>query len=757
MKRYIFLLFIIPLLTSCGAGGGGGVVSSPGGGDNKTSCSSQSSLAKIRIKGDGIYRVTYSDLYNACVDLLGEAPSALKMTNQGNEIAIDVSDSNKNGYFDDGDYIEFYGKALSRGDSRFRFTETNVYWLSAEIGARKRIAGVQSNPNASQAAASFLKTLHMEEDVWYDQKNYPEVASADDVREHWFWGERFFTPGFAGKAKEYYIRDYNFSTPYVDKTGTASLRLRLQSVNGTHHIKGYINDKLVVDRFEQTWDGQESLEIEVSYSASYLNNGPNVFRLESVGDTPSGIYEVFYLDWFEIGYNHTYYAEHDVLEFTGDGLIGVSYFSTANDISVYEISDDANVVRIIPVTTEWTSSDSGRVIFSNPRTTEGRFLALSGAKNTPSVEAYTPADLKAKDATYIIITHGDFYDAITSLADYRSGPEGGGYKVLVVKVNDIYDEFGYGIETPQAIKDFLRYAHENWPARPGYVLLVGDATVDYKDISGYGSSYGVKSYVPAYLYNYPGLGEVPSDNWFVDVSGDVLPEMNIGRIPAKSPADVTAVVNKIISHETSSLKSNKVVLVADYDTVSKTLFETLSESIATLIPSPDYSVTKLYRSAYPNSADLRKDILSAINGGPLIVNYTGHGSVVDWTKEDTFSSKDIVSLTNKSYPFVVALNCLNGYFVLPDDGVPQGDVQTPPSIGEAFLLAPEKGALGVLAASSIGYPSGHDPLAQAFYSIVFSQDVTLGEAVTKAKEAAYKDKDVVETFIFFGDPATVLR
>lgn len=762
MKRYIFLLFIILLLAGCGAGGGG---SSPAGEGNHTSnktnpaCSSQSRLAKIKIKGDGVYKVTYVDLYNACVDLFRVDPATLKMTNQGDEIAIDVIDNNQNAYFDDGDYIEFYGKAISRSDSRFRFTETNVYWLSAEAGAGKRIAGIQSDSKTSQWAASFLKTLHIEKDVWYEQKNYPEVASAEDVREHWFWGKRFSTPGIAGDAKEDYIRDYNFSAPYVDKTGYASLRLRLQSVNGTHHIKGYINEKLVVDHFDPSWDEQEILEIEVPYPASYLNNGPNVFRLESVGDTPFGTFEYFYLDWFEIGYYHTYYAEYDMLEFTGDGLMGVSNFSTSNDISVYEISDDANVVKIMPVKTEWTPADSGKVVFSNPRATEGRFLALSGTnKKIPLVEAFTPADLKAKDATYIMITHGDFYDAIAVLADYRNSQV---YKVLIVKVNDIYDEFGHGIETPQAIKDFLKYAYEHWTSAPQYVLLVGDATIDYKDISGYGISTGVKSYVPAYLYNYPGLGEVPSDNWFVDVSGDVLPEMSIGRIPAKSPADVTAVVNKIISHETASLKSDDVVLVADYNGVSGTLFEMLSESIAGIIPSPDYSVTKLYQSDYPDSADLRRDILSAVNGGPLVVNYTGHGSVVNWTIEDAFSSEDVAYLTNKSYPFVVALNCLNGYFVLPDDGVEQGGVQRPPSIGEAFLLAPEKGAVGVLAASSIGYPSEHDPLAQALYNIVFNQDVTLGEAVTKAKEAAYQEKkikeDVVETFIFFGDPATKLR
>ncbi|MEK6583461.1 MAG: C25 family cysteine peptidase, partial [Nitrospirota bacterium] len=71
----------------------------------------------------------------------------------------------------------------------------------------------------------------------------------------------------------------------------------------------------------------------------------------------------------------------------------------------------------------------------------------------------------------------------------------------------------------------------------------------------------------------------------------------------------------------------------------------------------------------------------------------------------------------------------------------------------------------VWAASSIGYPSEHDPLAQSLYNIVFNQDVTLGEAVTKAKVDAYTNpdlnkripEDVVQTFIFFGDPATRLK
>lgn len=765
MKRYLLLLILIPFFYSCGAGGGGGATGGDSGnGNNGTGnkpnplCSSSSSIAKIKIKEDGIYRITYSDLYNACLGLYGVAPATLKMMSQGEEIAIDVVDNNNNGRFDDGDSIEFYGKAIPRSDSRFKYTETNVYWLSADGGTGKRMESLSSDPAEAKLSSSFVEVLHKEEDLWYEQKNYPEISSSGDVREHWFWGEVFYTPGLAGDAKEYYIRDYQFSTPYIDKTKSAFIKLRLQSVSGSHHIKGYINNQsnLVID---ETWSDQEPYEIVKEVPADYLNSiGINILRLESVGDTISGNYEIFYLDWFEVSFSHTYRVEHDMLEFTGEGRIDLSDFTSSN-ISIYEILDSLNVKKLVPVSTGGSSASGYTITFSYPVGTEGRFFALTAAqKKSPlSIEAYTPVDIRSKNANYIVIAHEDLYDSILPLAEHRKGK---GYNVLTVKVEDVYDEFGYGIETPQAVKDFLAYAYANWTTK--YVLLVGDATVDYKDISGYGKENGVKIYVPAYLYNYPGLGEVPSDNWFVDAdsANGILPEMHIGRIPARTPSDVTAVVNKIISHETSPASSNQVLLIADYDPayMGDQIFETLSESIAGLIPW-SYNAERLYQSSDPDN--FKPGIISAINSNPLIVNYTGHGSVVDWTKEDAFSSGDVSLLANNGYPFVVALNCLNGYFILPDDGATRDGIIQYPSIAESFLLAPGKGAMAVFAASAIGYPSEHDPLAQELYGILFSQEITLGEAVTKAKEAAYTKgeimEDVVETFIFFGDPATRLR
>jgi len=732
---------MVSFLAGCGSGGGG---SKPAGIDNSGNnsgnnggskvnpeCSRTGKIAKIKVSKDGIYKVAYSDLYSSCSSTSINS-STISLSNQDMDIPIDIVDSNGNGQFETDDYIEFYGKAIGRDDSRFRFTETNVYWLSVGEKTGKRIVKVTPQSIPLPPNGSFLKRLHVEKDTWYVQENYPDISSPSDLREHWFWNDRIY-PGDTVNYSE------GFSTRHIDRGVPVLLKLRLQSVSWEHYINVYVNDKPLSDNAIM-WNSQAPYDMELIVDPSnFKDSGLNTLTIESVSGG------LFYLDWFDVTYNRKYIAEYNVIEFTGKNFFKLSGFAS-NQVSVYEISDHENVQKVNISVPKKISESNFEVSFSSPYNDERTFMALtSDQKISPVIEPYIPSDITSSPADYIIITHEDFADAIKTLADYRTQQ---GYEVLTVKVNDIYNAFGNGIETPHAIKAFLKYAYENWSTKPVYVVLVGDATVDYKDLSGYGDISGVKSYVPAYLYNYPGLGEVPSDNWFADFDDDILPEVNIGRIPAKFPDDVSSVISKIISHESSVAKSTDVLLIADDDNPN---FEGLSDSIAEIIALHGFTPQKVYQGELQDG--FKPAIISVIDSNPLVVNYTGHGAVSDWAN-NVFSSGDVEGLTNTSYPFVVALNCLNGYFVL-------GDEQPFPSIAEAFLLARDRGALAVFAASPWGYLSDHDPLAQELYSILFSEDITLGEAVTKAKAEAYKKgeimDDVVQTFIFFGDPATKLK
>jgi len=754
MKKYLFLFIIVSFLAGCGSGGGGSAstvddnnsgnnTGITGGNKVNSQCSRTGKIAKLKVSKDGIYKFAYSDLYSDC-PAVSIASDTISLSSQGADIPIEVIDSNSNGFFEAGDSIEFYGKAIGRDDSRFRFTETNVYWLSVGEGEKegKRIKKVTPPANVGpplMPAFSFPRMLHMEKDALYVQKNYPDISSPSDLREHWFWGKEIYPKDLVDPNDDTYpypfMRDYFFSTRHIDRdVSKVFLKLRLQSVSREHYINVYINDKPIPDNTIM-WNSQAPYDLQLTVDSSFfVDSGLNKLTIESVAGG------LFYLDWFDVTYNREYIAEHNVIEFTGKDFIKLSGF-TSNQVSVYEISDPENVLKInISVPSNYVVS------FLSPFNDVGLFVALtSDQKMSPVIEPYTPSDITSNPGDYIIITHEDFADAIKTLADYRAQQ---GYNVITVKVRDIYDEFGGGVETPHAIKAFLKYAYENWSPKPVHILLVGDATVDYKDLSGNGEKSGIKSYVPAYLYNYPGLGEVPSDNWFVDVNDDVLPDMNIGRVPAKFPDDVSSVVSKIMSHERSD-KSTNVLLIADDDNPK---FEDLSNAVSDRITLHGYNALKVYQSGLLQDG-FKPAILSGIDSNPLIVNYTGHGAVYDWAN-NMFSSGDIDSLSNSNYPFVVALNCFNGYFS-------SGDEKPFPSISEAFLLARNKGAVAVFAASSWGYLSDHDPLARELYNTLLKEDVTLGEAVRKAKTAAYINKeimqDAVQTFIFFGDPATRLK
>ena len=65
----------------------------------------------------------------------------------------------------------------------------------------------------------------------------------------------------------------------------------------------------------------------------------------------------------------------------------------------------------------------------------------------------------ATGATYLIITHPNFYQAIQPLATYRASH---GETVAVVKTQDIYNQFSGGVKSAQAIKSFLEQAYATW-------------------------------------------------------------------------------------------------------------------------------------------------------------------------------------------------------------------------------------------------------------------------------------------------------
>jgi hypothetical protein len=692
-----------------------------------------SSALKIGVMANGVFRLTYTDVVSAGFGLSGLNAHTLKLSNRGVEVPILVMGED-DGVFSPGDQILFYGTGISNDV----YTEKNIYWLTAGGANGQRMATRMSQGGGS-TPASFPETLHAESDSAYWQ-TMPDGAGQD----HWFWYDRI-SPNSQGLPV---WRDYPFQLHNI-LTGTASatLTVRLKgatsvlTIDPDHHTRLTLNGVQVAS---STWDGFAVSDQVASFSDSLLKEGLNTLRVEAL--TTSAPVDHIYTNWLELNYRARYIAFNNQLLFhppaAGQYHFSVSGFNT-NQVSVFDVTNPASVVQITGISV----SGSYQAQFGDAAQVNTSFLALTPARflAPASLELDSTSNWRSTShaADYILITPSQFYTATLALAQYRQNQ---GLRVAVVKVEDLYDEFNWGIFNPKAIRDFLSYAYVNWsrPA-PEYVLLVGGASYDYR---GKLADVDRVNYVPTQMIETFLLGETASDNWFVAVAGDdVLPDMFIGRLTAESVTEVNDLVTKIIAydqHPPDASWNTRALFVAGEEASFASASDQLLSGFSAFL-----HVDKVYAGQYSGGASSTADISAAINAGRAFVNYLGHGDPGSWSG-DIYQPSDIAALTNiQHFPIVTIGDCLNGFFV----------GKAKPSMAEEFLKRSDRGAVAVWAPTGLGFTSGHEALFENFYRAIILNGVPdLGAATTTAKLSLYADSgfwgELVETVVLFGDPAT---
>jgi hypothetical protein len=163
------------------------------------------------------------------------------------------------------------------------------------------------------------------------------------------------------------------------------------------------------------------------------------------------------------------------------------------------------------------------------------------------------------------------------------------------------------------------------------------------------------------------------------------------------------------------------------------------------VPS-GYRVSRVYGDS---QEDAQSVLAQALADGSLIVNYVGHGSIDTWSEDRLFASEQIGSLGNDGrQPLMILMSCLLGFF-----GHPERD-----AMAEDLLLAPNGGAVAVFAPSSLTLSSDQGPLNRALLKALLEDgQPTVGLAILEAKRSqsweTQAQRDVIETFTLFGDPA----
>jgi hypothetical protein len=709
---------------------------------------------RIAIQEEGLYALPYAELVAAGVPAATVTPEQFRLIHDGEEVAIHVTGAD-DGAFDEGDQILFYGESVED-----RYNHTNIYWLTygAEAGKRMRTdQGVHSDLAIN--IQHYRATVRHEENSEY-VSSLPKATGYD----HWYGG-RVTVTGFGASA----YRDLVLN---IDQVATGALVAVVEvalagNVKTVHHLRLYINGTQVYDG---GWVGRTYTRALAGFPQDILLEGANTVRVELVNDISQQFVDMAYLDWVELRYQRKLMARSDQLIFAnqspGAWQYQISNFSDET-VELYDITDPSEVNLI------HGALISGTLSFGDNQPSSRRYLALTSAQHRAplSITRATPANLltPTNGADYIIIAHADFLQAIQPLADWRTAQ---GYTVQVVNVQDIYDQFRYGRMSAYAIRDFLAHAYSQWPApAPRFVLLVGDG---HYDPHGYLATSGL-NFIPPYLELVdPELGETATDNRYAAVAGDdLLPDLNIGRFPAQSAADVTAMVEKTLAYEATSGEPwrNRLLFVADDIEGGGGAFYNYSDAIAdgvvgnrasgvALVPT-GYTKTKVYlgdQCPDENPASTcQQQIVNQLNQGAFLVSYVGHGAKSFWAEERLFDQATLQQLDNQNrLSIMLPMTCLEGFFHEADPTIM--------ALGEAIVRMPGKGAVASWSPTGFGLVSGHDYLERGFFLALLHEHVAeLGAATTYGKlyllahAPPQKYDDLVDTFVLLGDPALRVR
>ena len=715
---------------------------------------------KAKVDADGLYEITYSDLLAAGFPLAGMDSDNIHLMSGGQEVAIQV-DVGLDGVLSRGDRILFYGQAAEG-----RFTKTNIYWLYEDgtPGLRMNTRSVDPQDQFPAPLARWIGTS-FEENYLYDGI-HPE-ASGD----HWYWLDLAFLQTECYKGV---VLTQAFELPHLwAGTHTATFRIGLQGyTGGEHFLKAWLNGHHVGNAI---WYGENPAEGEFHFPAEWLQKGSNTLVLENgrcppvppPAPPPNGML----LSYFKVEHLATYSALNNRLDFSGEAgsrQYRVGGFSTSN-LFLLDLSNPA-----LPVILEGAGIEANsRLVFEDVASEPRRYLAAAQYHITKPLSFYkdTPSNLGKTfaGADYLMISYHSFLPAIQSLAVHRADQ---GLSVMTVDIQDVYDEFTFGVVDPHAIKRLLAFVASEWDPVPDYVLLVGDGTIDFHNYTGN----GWRNYIPAYpayvdLRLGPEPVEAATDNE-LDPSPD-LPIFMMGRLPVASASEAHAVVSKILQYEKSPVAgfwNRKLLFVADDDDPSGP-FTKYSDDVYESVAAPLVgSEVHLAQDPEPHEYNVRDQqrvsaardvVLNAFRQGQLLVTYMGHSSFSQWAQESLLHRDDVPTLKSEGrLPVVLSMTCYTSAFHHPNFD----------PIDERLILEPQGGAVATWGATGAGVATGHRHLAQGFLSFFQEapiassggegarSELTVGAATLAGLARLYTqaptNRDLIDTYVLFGDPAT---
>lgn len=327
--------------------------------------------------------------------------------------------------------------------------------------------------------------------------------------------------------------------------------------------------------------------------------------------------------------------------------------------------------------------------------------------------------------TYLVITPTSVESTVSPLVNWRKRQ---GYNVIVSQTEIVGTSF-------TSLRHYIQSVYDTVEPPLEYILLVGDADGSVSCPTG-----------TEHLSGWSG----ETDHYYTTLDGsDYLSDVHIGRLTATDPTQLSTIVSKILAYETSP------PMIDDPDWFTR----------ASLVGDPDESgITTIYvnqwlKAQLEDQAFTQVDTIfggnfpalmhASLNQGVSVFGYRGFYAM------SNYSQAYIANLDNgNKMPFAVLPTCDTGSFRTQTN-----------AHSEAFLRAPNGGAIGAIALSTIGTHTRYNNCLYhgIWEGMLNSNDHHMGSALTRGKLELYNNYNFAEPYSaeiwacwanLMGDPAT---
>ncbi len=511
--------------------------------------------------------------------------------------------------------------------------------------------------------------------------------------------------------------NFNATNEKVTYTiGASGLTLHARDVKS--YIQGYGQfQSSPMPFYEYKKDTVRDLPLSLLNSANGPSNSVTVLIQSNSGNANDrywvGNYSFTYPAYFN--FNNQNKFNFSVRPSTGSKFISIFNFNNSGVAPVLiDLSNNKRFIGDISV------PDSVRFVIPPSSLARNFVLVSQSADAVGNITSLTMKNFvnfqnAANQGDYLIITHpkltndGNGNNKVEEYRAYRASARGGGFNAKVYDINELTEQFAFGITRhPSATRDFVRFATNSFAVKPKFLLLMGRGG-QYPD---YFETNGVANPNNGTLNLIPAFGFPASDILLTTEPGKLVPLIPVGRIGAINGSEIGIYLDKVKTYE--GALASTVQTIENKDWMKHILLAAGGSDSFETADFIDY--LRVYKqnfedSAFGGSATIyakssvaaieqqqNAAIESLLNGGLGIVKYFGHSSAND-IAVGPLNRPEAYKNYGK-FSFMHVSGCTVGNYYTSSNQRTNGYAGM--SLSEKYIFLPNLGAIGFLASTHWG-------------------------------------------------------